>query len=397
MSTHQHLMALCGLIWLMAMSTASIGAQGARPEEQGPATVAFTLDMARATQEVFRTVAADMRPYLVRIDSVGGSQPPNRLIDTDDGGDSDQPERPRTPFRDRPGSDFEIADGPATGIVYSSDGYIASSSFNFVRTPLLISVTFPDGRRMAADLVARDQVRKVALLKVDATDLPTPDWVDLRDVEIGQWAIALGLGFGGDAPSVTVGIVSAVNRMNGNAVQTDAKLSPANYGGPLCDIRGRVIGLAVPMGQRPGELAGVELYDSGVGFVIPKERLDEIVAVLKTGRSLHRGWLGVSVDRSARGVVIQNVADPSPMRDAGILPGDKILSANGRPLRHFDQLVKALYMIPAGDEVELHMQREDEGFVVTVPLARDIDLGPLPDLEEPVDSSDPLPLPEDEE
>ena len=399
MKGRAQLVTLCGLVWLMASSDPSAKAQEARHEGQAPAaaTSAFTLDMARATQEVFRTAAADMRPYLVRIDSVGGSQPPNRVIETDDGDESGQPERPRTPFRDRPGSDFEIADGPATGIVYSSDGYIVSSSFNFVRTPLLISATFPDGRRMAADLVARDQVRKVALLKVDASDLPTPDWVDSRDIEMGQWAIALGLGFGGDAPSVTVGIVSAVNRMNGNAVQTDAKLSPANYGGPLCDIRGRVIGLAVPMGQRPGELAGVELYDSGVGFVIPKDRLDEIVAVLKTGQSLYRGWLGVSIDRSAGGVVIQNVADPSPMRDAGVLPGDKILSANGRQLKHFEQLVKALYMIPAGEEVELRMQREDEDFIATVQLARDIELGPLPDLSEPVDSSESLPLPEDEE
>ena len=161
-----------------------------------------------------------------------------------------------------------------------------------------------------------------------------PIWRDPRDIEVGQWAIALGLGFSGSDPSVTVGIVSALNRMNGNAVQTDAKLSPANYGGPLCDVRGQVLGLSVPMAQRPGELAGVELYDSGVGFAVPKDRLDQIVSVLKTGRSLYRGWLGVSVDRSTAGVVIQNVADPSPMREAGVVPGDKILAANGRPVAY---------------------------------------------------------------
>jgi serine protease Do len=343
------------------------------------------LESLRDTQIVFRSVAANMRPHLVRIETVGGSQPPNRVIETDDGDTAERPPRPRSPFRDLPGSDFEIADGPTTGVIYSSDGLIVSSSFNFVREPLLISVALADGRRFTADLVARDHVRKVALLKVDATGLSPPTWGDPRDVEVGQWTIALGLGFGGSGPSVTVGIVSALDRMNGSAIQTDAKLSPANYGGPLCDVRGQVIGLSVPMGQRPGELAGVELYDSGVGFAIPKNRLDEIITVLETGRSLYRGWLGVRVDRTAPGVVIENVADPSPMREAGVLPGDKILSVNGRPVKNFNHLVKALYMIPAGENVDLHIEREPEEFTVTVKLARDIELGPLPELEDQPD------------
>ena len=174
-------------------------------------------------------------------------------------------------------------------------------------------------------------------------------------------------------------------------------LSPANYGGPLCSVHGRVIGLSVPMGQRPGELAGVELYDSGVGFAIPKDRLDEIVAVLKTGRSLYRGWLGINLDTTAGGVVIRNIADPSPMREAGVVPGDRILAVNGQHVKHFQHLVKALYMIPAGEEVELHMQREEQEFTVAVRLARNIELGPLPELEAPDDLSSPATPPDDDE
>ena len=97
---------------------------------------------------------------------------------------------------------------------------------------------------------------------------------------------------GGTEPALSVGIISAKNRMHSNAVQTDAKLSPLNFGGPLCDIHGRVVGITVPMAQRPGELAGVEMYDSGVGFAVPKHRLDAIVSELRTGRSFYRGWLG---------------------------------------------------------------------------------------------------------
>ena len=266
----------------------------------------------------------------VKIETVGGSQPPARILPTEEDEDATPLERDPNLFRDAPGSRFVVSDGPTTGLVYRSDGYIVSSSFNFVREPVLISVTLGDGRRLAADLVARDQVRKIALLKVDATDLPEPEWVDPDHVKVGQWAIALGLGFGGERPSITVGIVSAVGRMLNNAIQTDAKLSPANYGGLVCDIHGRILGIGVPMAQRPGELAGIELYDSGVGFAVPKERVDEIVAVLKTGESFYRGWLGIQVkQRSKDAVVVGNVADPSPMHAAGIRPGDKIRGANG--------------------------------------------------------------------
>ncbi len=371
------------------------------------------LELLRANQTVFRSIADRLAPYLVRIETVGGSQPPQVLVQANEEDENALPRpRPQNPFRDTPGSHFVVADGPTTGIVYSSDGYIVTSSFNFVREPQLISVTLPGGRRMAADLIARDQVRKIALLKVNAKNLATPKWAADDDVRVGQWAIALGLGFaahrsntgpersnagperseGPDIPAVSVGIVSALRRMAGNACQTDAKISPANYGGPLVDIRGRVIGICVPMAQRPGELAGVEMYDSGVGFAIPKSRLDDIVNKLKTGENVYRGWLGVNIDVSVQdAVVIEQLADPSPLRSAGVLPGDKIIKAAGKDIRHFGHLVKALYMIPAGQRVRLTLQRDEKMFSVEVPLKRGIELGPLPEAPEPLDPSLPLP------
>jgi serine protease Do len=157
------------------------------------------------------------------------------------------------------------------------------------------------------------------------------------------------------------------------------------------------MGICVPLAQRPGELAGVEMYDCGVGFALPKHRLDEIVAHLKTGRSFYRGWLGIAIDpRSTDAVVIHNVADPSPMHAAGIKPGDKILGAAGSVVHHFGHLVQALYMIPAGEQVYLHLERDGREFGIAVTLARSADLGPLPDLEEPFDPANPLPMPDDE-
>ena len=149
---------MLGVVIAASSSLASAGS----PQSQRrhlPTRSELDLQLLRDTQAVFRSVAANVRPYLVRIETVGGSQPPNRAIETDDGEESEGPQRPQSPFQDLPGSDFQIADGPTTGIIYSSDGFIVSSSFNFVRDPLLISVTLADGRRMTADLVARDQVR----------------------------------------------------------------------------------------------------------------------------------------------------------------------------------------------------------------------------------------------
>jgi len=355
-------------------------------------------ELLRASQERFRAVATKLRPSLVRIETVGGTQPaapqpPEKPQPTDpDEEGPPPPPRSQNPFRDAPGSGFVVADGPTTGLVYSADGYIVTSSFNFAREPALITVTLSDGRRVAADLIARDQVRKIALLKVDASGLTPPQRRRAEEVRVGQSAVALGLGFGGNDPSLTVGIISALNRMRGNAIQTDAKLNPANYGGPLCDLEGRVIGICVPMAQRAGELAGVELYDSGVGFAVPKHRVDAIVETLRTRGSVYRGWLGFVIDpRSPDAAVILNIAEPSPAHAAGLRPGDKIVRANGQPVLHFGHLVQAIYMIPAGEQVVLEVERGGSAFSAAAKLARSSELGPLPELSEPFDPSTPAP------
>lgn len=362
---------------------------------QSPVSPASDRATLRAAQEVFRSVATAVRPALVRIETVGGSQPVDRV---DPQAEEDLPKekrRSQNPFRDNPGSDFVIADGATTGIIYSSDGYIVSSSFNFIRDPVLISVTLWDGRRLAADLVARDQVRKIALLKIDATDLPTPRWKPREEVRVGDWAVALGLGFGGDDPSITVGVISALRRMAGYAIQTDAKLNPANYGGPLCDVQGRIVGICVPMAQRPGELAGVELYDAGVGFVVPAPVVEEIVSVLKTGRSFYRGWLGMVANPGTQdAVVVQKVADPSPMKAAGIIPGDRIIAVNGRRILHFGHLMQSMNMTPAGETVYLDIERDGANFTAPVTLAQNTELGSLPEAEVPYDPATPPAPPE---
>jgi len=352
------------------------------------------LEVRRAMQQLFHQATERATPWVVQIQTIGGSQPRDAIAAEQPEKDDDGTPPRENLFRDQLGSDFLVADGPTTGIVYESDGWILASSFNFVRDPTHVTVRLADGRRFVANLVGRDRVRKLAMLKIDAVELEIPEWVPTSDIRVGQTALALGRGFGGDTPSVTVGVVSALNRMMGNAIQTDAKLSPANYGGPVVDLEGRCLGIAVPMAQQQGELAGVEFYDAGVGFAVPEHRVRKIAEALKRGESFYRGWLGVQTDpRFKNGLLIARIANPSPVWDLGIRSGAAIVYANGREIRHIGNLRKAIYMVPAGEMVRIVVRNNglDSGYEVV--LARSTELGPLAVEEPKIDPSNPFPIP----
>ena len=154
------------------------------------ASAAPPLELLRSEQEMFQSVIRTAKPFVVRIDTVGGAQP-SSASGQPQADDEDTPDRegdpgpsfPR-PVRDPVGSRFPLADGPTTGIIFGSDGLILTSSFNFVRRPALVTVKLADGRQFVADVVGRDQVRKLALLKINATDLPVPQWVPSEDVRV---------------------------------------------------------------------------------------------------------------------------------------------------------------------------------------------------------------------
>src|SRR5262249_15456510 len=134
------------------------------------------------------------------------------------------------------------------------------------------------------------------------TKLPIPEATPKKEMEIGLTAIAVGRTLTPETetmPSVSVGIISALNRIWGKALQTDAKVSPTNYGGPLSDGQGRVLGVLGPASPRAeGETAGFEWYDSGIGFAVPLEDLNAVLPRMKKGTEkepvvLRRGYLGV--------------------------------------------------------------------------------------------------------
>jgi S1-C subfamily serine protease/predicted esterase len=304
------------------------------------------LDLDNAQEAAMKAAVAKVAPCVVQIETSGGSD----LIG-----------------RGAIGQQIRKGTGPTTGLIISPDGYIVSSAFNFANKPSAIFVAISGHKdRLVAKVVATDQTRMITLLKVDANDLPVPAATPKKEIRIGQWTLALGRTWTSldSSPSVSVGIVSALGRIYGKAIQTDAKVSPVNYGGPLVDLSGRVIGLLVPASPRgQDETAGYEWYDSGIGFAIPLEDIQAVLPRLKQGQDLHKGLLGISLqsqDIYGAKPVIANVAPDSTAQHAGIKAGDTVTEVNGVRVVRQAQILHLLGDKYEGDTVSVKVQRGKE-------------------------------------
>jgi len=225
-----------------------------------------------------------------------------------------------------------VASGPSTGTILTPDGWIVTSIFQFRGQPASITVVLPDEQRKAAKLVARDHSRELALLKID-TDKPLKAAVasDRGSWQVGQWSIALGKTFDYKVASRSVGILSAQGRIWNKAIQTDAKISPQNYGGPLIDLRGRVMGILVPINPGIATEGEVEQwYDSGVGFAVPLADILERLPRLQRGEDIYPGKAGFrsqSPDEFSPEIVLSGVTPGSPAAKSGMRAGDRIVAA----------------------------------------------------------------------
>ncbi len=255
--------------------------------------------------------------------------------------------------------------GPTSGLIVSPDGYVISSAFNFANKPTAITITVPGHKeRYVAKVVATDQTRMLTLLKIDAAGLPVPVTSPKKEFRIGQTAIALGRTLVGtvDAPpSISVGILSAVHRIWGKALQTDAKVSPTNYGGPLVDLEGRVQAILVPASPTAeGETAGVGWYDSGIGFGIPLEDVNAALPRLKLGKDLKKGLLGVTMkgtDQYGTAAVLGSVSPGSAADKAGMKTGDTIVAIDDKLVANYAQLLHQLGTRYQGDTLTVKVTR----------------------------------------
>ena len=255
-----------------------------------------------------------------------------------------------------------------SGVIIEKDGVIVTN-YHVVANSDEIDVTLADGRRFQARLVGADPASDLAVLRIDADDLPTAIWGDSDTVEVGEMVWAIGNPFGLDR-TLTYGIVSAVGRRGvldspyQEFLQTDAAINPGNSGGPLVDVHGRIMGITTA-------IVGKDY--SGIGFAIPSNTARAVsLAILESGY-VERGYVGMALRASGPaefGVLVAAVEPKSPAEVAGIRPGDLVVSFDGEPVAEPAALVLHLTRTPIGEQVPLGIVRGGTEAGVTVQVGR---------------------------
>lgn len=330
-------------------------------------------DLDDLQEKVIKAAVRKIAPCVVQIETQGGTE----LVGAG-------PRGPGGP----PG--IRLGAGPTTGLIVHADGYVVSSAFNFANKPQAIHVRIPGHKEAyVAEIVANDRTRMLMLLKIVGVNgkLPLPIAVPRSEMRIGQTSLAVGRTLVGQVeqmPSVSVGILSALNRIWGKAVQTDAKVSPTNYGGPLIDLSGRVQGVLVPASPRAeGDTAGFEWYDSGIGFAIPLEDINRVLPQMVKGTTkeianLKRGLLGITMpqpqgqDEHSAPAIISTVSPGSAAEKCGIKPGDTIKEIDGKPIANQAQLKQTLGPKYDGDTVAIKIERDKKELKFNVKLEGEI-------------------------
>ncbi|HZV23407.1 MAG TPA: DegQ family serine endoprotease [Luteimonas sp.] len=255
-----------------------------------------------------------------------------------------------------------------TGFIISGDGYILTNR-HVIDGADTVTVRLSDRREFTAKVVGSDEQSDVALLKINATGLPTLRLGDSNKLRPGQWVVAIGSPFGLDH-SVTAGIVSAVGRSNPYAdqryvpfIQTDVAINRGNSGGPLLNTRGEVVGINSQIFSNSGGYMGVS-------FAIPIDVAMSAVKQLKATGRVSRGQIGVAVESitsdkarglhlpDSRGALINTVAPGSPAEKAGLQPGDVIRSFNGVEINDSSDLPPLVGALPPGTHSKLTVMRD---------------------------------------
>ncbi|MFO0422573.1 MAG: S1C family serine protease [Planctomycetia bacterium] len=258
-----------------------------------------------------------------------------------------------------------------SGVIIAADGVIVTNYHVVARSDETV-VTLADGRRFQARLVGADAATDLAILKIDAAELPTASWGDSDSVEVGEMVWAIGNPFGLDR-TLTYGIVSAVGRRGvlenpiQEFLQTDAAINPGNSGGPLVDVHGRVMGITTA-------IVGKDY--TGIGFAIPSNTARRVAEEIRTTGHVERGYLGMALTALAAPAadgataVVAAVEPRSPAEMAGVKPGDGVLAFDGEEIAEPAELVLLLTRTPIGTDVPLEIVRDGERLTLTVHIGR---------------------------
>jgi serine protease Do len=288
----------------------------------------------------------------------------------------DEGEAPSRPFQ---------TESLGSGFIISDDGYVLTNHHVVAEADEVI-VKLSDRRQLIAKVIGTDPASDLALLKIEAGDLPTVRIGDVSKLKVGEWVLAIGSPFGFDH-SVTAGIVSAKRRSLGSEqyvpfIQTDVAINPGNSGGPLFNLKGEVVGINSQIYSRTGGYMGLS-------FAIPVDVAMDVVRQLqKTGR-VTRGWLGVVVQEVDRGLaksfgmrypegaLVADVLPGSPAQEAGIKIGDIIVEFDGDSVPSANDLPPLVGVVGVGEKVTVKLLREGKKLAIKVKIGR------LPDAEQP--------------
>ncbi|MDY6979148.1 MAG: DegQ family serine endoprotease [Pseudomonadota bacterium] len=271
-----------------------------------------------------------------------------------------------------------------SGFIISADGYIVTN-YHVVKDAEEITVRLSDRRELKAEVIGSDKRSDMALLKVEANDLPVVTIGDSKELKVGEWAMAIGSPFGFDH-SVSVGVISAINRNLPSEnyvpfIQTDVAINPGNSGGPLFNLDGEVIGINSQIFTRSGGFMGLS-------FAIPIDVAMDVVEQLKTEGRVSRGWLGILIQdvnkelaesfgmKKPMGAVVLRVLPDSPAAKAGFKEGDVVVEFAGKTIHRQSDLPLAVASFPVGEEASVRIIREGKSRQLTVKI------GELPPEEE---------------
>lgn len=317
----------------------------------------------------FSGLVTQVAPAVVNISTtqrVSDQDPPAQSTPAGDGGNGEASPSPRVYDEQSLGS----------GFIISRDGYILTN-YHVVQDAEKIVVKLSDRRQFSARLIGSDPRSDIALLKIDAHNLPVVRIGDDNDLRVGAWVLAIGSPYGFDH-SVTAGIVSAKGRNLDDEeyvpfIQTDVPINPGNSGGPLFNENGEVVGVNSQIYSRTGGYMGLS-------FAVPIDVAMNAVRQLKKSGHVSRGWLGVMVQDVGRGLaesfgmrlpegaLVDQVTPHSPAARAGFETGDIILSFNGKPVDSSGDLPPLVGATAPGDKVDVEILRHKQQKMLTVQL-----------------------------
>ncbi len=281
-----------------------------------------------------------------------------------------------TPFMSNPWEDFfqmpreqeYTQTGIGSGVIVSGDGMILTNN-HVVGDADELEVVLQNGDSYTGELVGTDPETDLAVIRIDASNLPVIPIGNSDDLKVGQWVLAIGSPFA-LSQTVTQGIVSYIGRSDvglaayENYIQTDAAINPGNSGGALVDLDGRLVGINTAIASRTGSY-------QGIGFAIPVNVAVSVMKDLETYGYVKRGWLGVTIqeltqglaqhfglNESDGGVLVSQVLDDTPAKDYGIRRGDVILTVNGESFSTVNEFRNLIAEINPGSEAEIGIFRD---------------------------------------